>query len=176
MGLDMYAFATDQQIADIVAYIESSFAGNDPIAPAPTYQPPDIEPLPEVDGDPSQGAVVYQINCVMCHGEEGRGRFGAPLAKTWPGAQPAVYISEVTADGIEGSTMPAWAEDEGGPLTQEQITNVTAYVLSLESAAPAPTETPAPIEGPLTATTTLVIFGLLILIGAAVLVVYYRRA
>lgn len=167
---------TDQQITDIVTYIEASIAGTDPIAPAPTYQPPDIQPLPDIDGDPAQGAVVYQENCVMCHGDQGQGRFGAPLAKSWPGVEPAVYIAEVTADGIGGSTMPAWAQQEGGPLSQQQINDVTAFVLSLETGSPAATETPTPIEGPLTATTTVIIFGLLLLIGAAVLVVYYRRA
>jgi mono/diheme cytochrome c family protein len=166
---------TDGDIDDIVAYIEASFVGSDPIAPAPTYQPPEIEPLPEIEGDPSQGAVVYQRNCVMCHGEDGRGRFGAPLAKSWPGVEPAVYIAEVVSDGISGSTMPAWLQQQGGPLSRDQVENVTAYVLSLEPSAPAPTPV-VPTEGPLSATTTLVIFGFLLVIGVAVLVVYYRRA
>ncbi|MFP3854856.1 MAG: c-type cytochrome [Anaerolineales bacterium] len=166
---------TEQQISDIVAYIEASFAGSDPIAPAPTYQPPDIEPLPEIDGDPSQGAVVYQENCEMCHGEQGRGRFGAPLAKSWPGVQAEVYVAQVTSDGIRGSTMPAWSQAEGGPLTQDQIENVTAYVLSLEAGSPISTPE-APAEGPLSATASLVLFGFLVVIGIAILVLYYRRA
>ena len=166
---------SDQEIDDIVAYIEASFAGSDPIAPAPTYQPPEMDPLPDVEGDPSLGAVVFLENCQMCHGETGQGRFGAPLAKSWPGVQPAVYIADVTAQGIDGSTMPAWSTEEGGPLSQQQIENVTAYVLSLEPAAPASTPTP-PAEGPLSATVTLIVFGLLLLIGGAALLVYYRRA
>lgn len=166
---------SDQDIDDIVAYINASFVGSDPIAPAPTYQPPAIEPLPEVDGDPAEGAVVFFENCQMCHGESGRGRFGAPLAKSWPGVQPAVYIAEVVAQGIDGSAMPAWSQQQGGPLSQDQIENVTAYVLSLEPSSPA--ATPMPVaEGPLSANVTLVVFGLLLLIGAAALLVYYRRA
>jgi mono/diheme cytochrome c family protein len=165
---------SDRDIDDIVAYVSSSIAGSEPIAPAPEYQPPEIEPPPDVEGDPSQGAVVFQGNCVMCHGEAGRGRFGAPLAKTWPGNQPEVFIQQVVSRGISGSTMPAWSTERGGPLTETDIENVTAYVLSLEPAQTASTPTPAP-AGPLDLTTSFVLFiGLLVLV-AVVLVVYYRR-
>jgi ubiquinol-cytochrome c reductase cytochrome c subunit len=166
---------SDQDVEDIVAYIQASFVGSDPIAPAPTYQAPEMDPLPEIEGDPSLGAVVYMTNCEMCHGPGGRGRFGAPLAKLWPGVEPAVYVAHVTSEGIEGSTMPAWAQSQGGPLSQDQIEDVTAYILSLEPLAQAATPTP-PGEGPLSAPVTLVIFAILLLIGAAALVVYYRQA
>lgn len=166
---------TDQDIEDIVAYVQASFVGSDPIAPVPTYEPPQMDPLPEIEGDPSMGAVVFKTNCEMCHGEGGRGRFGVSLAKLWPGVEPAVYIAHVTSEGIEGSTMPAWGVAQGGPLSQEQIEDVTAYILSLEPAPAAATPTP-PEAGPLSATVTLVIFAVLLLIGAAALVVYYRRA
>ena len=167
---------SDQDIEDIVAYIDSSFQGTEPIQPAPTYDPPDIEPLPDVSGDPSQGAAVYQANCVMCHGPEGRGRFGAPLAKSWPGNQPDVYVHEVVSDGIDGSTMPAWSQEQGGPLTSQDIDNVTAYVLSLEPSQPSATEPATVREGPLSATTTAVAAGVLLILVLGGLVIYYRRA
>ena len=167
---------SEQDIEDIVAYIQSSFQGTEPIQPAPTYQPPDIEPLPDISGEPSQGAVVYQANCVMCHGPEGRGRFGAPLAKSWPGNQPAVYVHEVVSDGIEGTTMPAWSQEQGGPLSGEDIDNVTAYVLSFEPSQPSATETATVSEGPLSATTTAVGAAVLLILIIGGLVVYYRRA
>ncbi len=166
---------SEQAIEDIVAYIRAAFEGSDPIAPAPTYQPPDIEPLPEVEGDPSLGAVVYEQNCVMCHGDRGAGRFGAPLAKSWPGVEPAVYIQDVVHEGIEGTIMPAWSGDEGGPLSDDEIQNVTAYVLSLAPAQPAATPTATP-EGPLSATVTLTALGILALLVIVGLVVYYIRA
>lgn len=162
-------------IDDIVAYITASFAGEDPIAPLPAYQPADIEPLPDVAGDPGIGAAVYQANCVMCHGPAGRGRFGAPLAKSWPGVEPAAYVHQVVSEGIAGTTMPPWSSEIGGPLDAGQVEDVTAYVLSLAPAPAAPTPTPVP-PGPLNATTTLVALGLLVLIGLVSLVLYYRRA
>lgn len=166
---------TDQDIDDIVAYIALAIGGTEPIEPLPTYVPPAIEPLPDIEGDPEHGALVYQLNCVMCHGDEGRGRFGAPLAKSWPGVEPYAYIHEVVSSGINGSTMPAWSQDGGGPLTAGEIQDVTAYVLTLSPASAAATPTPAP-EGPLSLTTSLVVLGILVALGVVTLVVYYRRA
>lgn len=165
---------TEAEIDDIVAYVSSSIAGAEPIAPVPEYVPPDIEALPEVEGDPSRGAVVYEFNCVMCHGEAGTGRFGSPLAKSWPGNQPEVFIQQVVRRGIAGSTMPAWSTENDGPLTAEQIEDVTAYVLSLEPGAAAPTPAPAP-PGPFDLTTSLVALGILAIVLVGVLVLYYRR-
>lgn len=166
---------TEAEIHDIASYIRASFGGTDPIAPAPTYQPPDIPPLPEVEGDPSQGAVVYQANCVMCHGEAGRGRFGSPLAKSWPGVEPAVYVHNVVREGIAGTTMPPWSDEQGGPLSAEQVEDVSAYVLSLAPAAAQPTPPPA-AEGPLTGSVTAVALGILAVFLVGGLILYYRRA
>lgn len=97
----------DQDIADLVAYIDGVFTGTEALAPLPTYVAPDIPPQNEVRRGPSDGAVVYLENCAVCHGMEGRGRIGQTLAKSWPGNQPQVYIAQVVADGISGTTMPA---------------------------------------------------------------------
>lgn len=164
-----------QDIADIAAYVIDAFGGTAPIAPAPTIQAPNIPPLPDISGDPSQGAVVYQVNCIACHGDRGQGRFGKPLAKNWPGNQPDVYIRQVVGEGISGTVMPAWGSEAGGPLSVEDLDNVTAYVLSLPSLTSSPTSTPES-EGPLGTTTSLLILGALGIVIIAVLVIYYRRA
>jgi mono/diheme cytochrome c family protein len=162
-------------IADIAAYISSAFGGTQPIEPLPTYQPPQIEPLPNVQGDPAKGAVVFKTNCVMCHGEQGLGRFGAPLAKVWSGVEPQVYIREVVRQGIDGSAMPAWYQQNGGPLSAGQIDDVTAYVLTLSPQPANPTPTPS-VAGPLDAQTSLVVLAILVVLAVAVLLVYYRRS
>jgi len=166
---------SDQDIDDIVAYISQAIGGTEPIEPLPTYVPPAIEPMPNIEGDPQHGAIVYQLNCVMCHGEEGRGRFGAPLAKAWPGVEPPAYIYEVVSSGISGSTMPAWSLETGGPLTPGEIEDVTAYVLSLTPATAQATPAAVP-EGPLSMTTSLVVLGILVVLGVITLALYYRRA
>ena len=165
---------SDQDVADLTAYILSAFQGTQPITPLPIYTPPDIEPLPEIAGDPSLGAVVFLENCVMCHGERGQGRFGVPLAKAWSGTEPAVYIHDVVTKGIAGTRMPAWGQDHGGPLDENAIQNVVAYVLSLEPTASS--TTPGASEGPLTQAWSLVLLAVIAVAVIVVLARYYRRA
>jgi mono/diheme cytochrome c family protein len=166
---------TDQDIRDIAAYIVSSFGGTSPIRPLPTYETEFIPALPGVEGDPSVGSAVYRKECVACHGQEGEGRFGLTLAKSWPGNEPAAFIRQVIRDGIPGTTMPAWGEAKGGPLSDQQVTDVSAYVLSLSPVA-APAPTPVPAEGPIGTSATLIILGVAAVIVIGGLVMYYRRA
>jgi mono/diheme cytochrome c family protein len=166
---------TDQNIADITAYIIGAFGGTEPLAPLPTYQPPVIPTLPDINGDPSAGAVVFQTNCVMCHGREGQGLIGKTLAKAWPTNQPAVYIASLVRNGVSGSPMPAWGDSNGGPLTETQIADVAAYILTLTPVGTSPTPAPVP-PGPIGLTTGLIMLGVIVVLAAIGLVVYYRRA
>jgi hypothetical protein len=71
--------------------------------------------------------------------------------------------------------MPGWFQDLGGPLSDEEIDNVTAFVLTLSPVSVSPTPS-TPDEGPISLTVSLIAFGaiaLLIIIG---LIIYYRRA
>ena len=43
--------------------------------------------------------------------------------------------------------MPAWSQANGGPLTEDEIDDITAYILTWESAQaiePSPTPEPSP--------------------------------
>lgn len=165
---------SEQDVDDIVAYIIGIFDGTEPIQPLPEYIPPVIPPIANVVGDPSQGAVVYQANCVMCHGDQGQGRFGVALAQSWPGNQPQLYIRQVVADGVDGATMPAFAAAAGGPLDEQEIADVSAYLLSFTPLAGIPT--PAAPEGPLNLQTSLLLGVLVLLLLGLGLIFYYRRA
>ncbi len=67
-------------------------------------------------------SVLYARNCAGCHGSDGRG--GAAIALGDP-----VYLAiaddstirRVTADGVKGTSMPAFAQHSGGMLTDDQI-------------------------------------------------------
>jgi cytochrome c oxidase cbb3-type subunit III len=69
---------------------------------------------------------LYAENCAGCHGAEGRG--GAAIALANPVylaiADDAV-IRKVIANGVRGTTMPAFAESAGGMLTDAQIDVIT---------------------------------------------------
>lgn len=140
---------SDAEIEALVQYILSWQTGG-----APQYTPqatatlrPPITPIPEVAGDPNRGAQLFDQNCIMCHGPEGRGKIGATLAKNWSGVRPDLLIKATISDGVPGSPMPAWSQAKGGPLSENDINDLTAFVLTLsqnpvEVVSP-PTPTPA---------------------------------
>lgn len=129
-----------EEIQDIVAYIESWGTAVEPPVPAPNPPPREIPPVPEVDGDPEAGYVVYAQNCVACHGPEGEGRIGATLDRPFAAISPDAFVVQTISRGIEGSMMPPFAQENGGPLTEGQINDVAAYVFSFQRTAP-PTAT-----------------------------------
>jgi cytochrome c oxidase cbb3-type subunit III len=74
---------------------------------------------------------LYAQNCAACHGAEGRG--GASIALANP-----VYLAivdqnalhNVVANGVRGTSMPAFAQSAGGLLTDEQINVITREMFS----------------------------------------------
>lgn len=144
----------EDQIDAIVAYILTWETGEPVILPTPTLHPP-ITPLPEVEGDPNRGAVLFAENCAVCHGKKAEGRIGAPLAKDWPAIRTDLRLRETISRGVTGSFMPAWSQANGGPLTDEEIADLVAYILTLSpslqtptAASPTVTSTPeAPAPG-----------------------------
>jgi len=97
-------------------------------------------------------AVLYGQNCAGCHGENGKG--GAAIALADP-----VYLSIAddsvvrrrTANGIPGTSMPAFAQSAGGMLTEKQIDALVAGIRErwsqpdvLRGANPPPYSSPAP--------------------------------
>jgi cytochrome c oxidase cbb3-type subunit III len=74
---------------------------------------------------------LYAENCAGCHGTEGRG--GAAIALANP-----VYLAiaddtamrNVIANGVSGTSMPAFAQSAGGMLTDKQIDVITREMRS----------------------------------------------
>jgi mono/diheme cytochrome c family protein len=65
---------------------------------------------------------LYARNCAGCHGADGKG--GAAIALGDPvylAIADDVTIRRVTADGVPGTSMPAFAQHSGGMLTDAQI-------------------------------------------------------
>ena len=76
-------------------------------------------------------STLYAQNCAGCHGAQGRG--GAAIALADP-----VYLAivdetsmhKVIADGVRGTSMPAFAQNAGGMLTDKQVDVITSGILS----------------------------------------------
>ena len=81
--------------------------------------PAEVELLPKQVRD---FAVLYQQNCAGCHGQNGKGNGALALANP-------IYLAivnddvlrRVTAQGVPGTLMPAFAKSAGSTLTDEQI-------------------------------------------------------
>lgn len=141
-GSPMIAFSQEKggplsadQIDALVAYILSWETGGPRIiAPSPTFGPKiTYSPVPNVEGDPNNGAALFVQNCAVCHGEDGQGRVGATLAKNFPSIRPDLQVKTTIANGVAGSPMPAWSQEKGGPLSEGEINDLTAFVLALPS-------------------------------------------
>jgi cytochrome c oxidase cbb3-type subunit III len=78
--------------------------------------------VPVVPSEISDFNTLYGENCSGCHGADGRG--GAAIALGDPVylaiADDAV-VRSAAANGISGTSMPAFAESAGGMLTDKQI-------------------------------------------------------
>jgi len=87
-------------------------------------------------GDPAPSEVsdfrtLYAENCAGCHGTDGRG--GAAVALADP-----VYLAivdepstrKVIANGVHGTSMPAFAQSAGGMLTDKQIDVINREIRS----------------------------------------------
>ena len=48
----------------------------------------------------------------------------------------ALQMTNIIRGGVPGSAMPAWLADYGGPLTDQQIAALVAYIRSWEPTAP----------------------------------------
>ena len=84
------------------------------------------KPTPEERWQPATAVTafsqLYALNCSGCHGADGRVGAGRPL-------NDPVYLALVSADtlhtviaqGVPGTTAPAFAQQAGGNLTDKQI-------------------------------------------------------
>ena len=174
-GLEFGGPLTEQEIDAVTFYILSWQEGG-PIFIFPTATPSmrlALTPPPGVTGDPNRGALLFASNCAVCHGLEGEGRVGAMLAKDWPSIRPDLRVKSVIEIGIEDTVMPGWSQEHGGPLSDQDINDITAFVLTL-SGAETIEGIQEPAVGPLTGWPVWVIFiGVFVLIIVAI--AYYSR-
>lgn len=137
----------ESEIDALVVYILSWQTGGVPdltSLPTATSRPP-IAPVPEVEGDPNRGAVLFDENCAVCHGQNGEGRVGARLAKNWSSIRPDLTVRAIISQGV-GQVMPSWSQAHGGPLTDDDIDDIVAFVLTLPPPAIDDTSAPAAPE------------------------------
>ena len=74
---------------------------------------------------------LYAANCAGCHGRQGRGGAAIGLADpVYLAISDDASIRKVTAEGVRGTAMPAFAQSAGGMLTDGQIDVITSGIRS----------------------------------------------
>jgi mono/diheme cytochrome c family protein len=113
-----------------------------------------------------EGGTLFENNCATCHGLDGKGTGRAPALNTpdlltngkrlteiqWAGSVHDYILATVSGGRPRASAafsqypqrMPTWSQDYGGPLRDDQILNIVAYVMNwapaLANATPEPTQ------------------------------------
>jgi mono/diheme cytochrome c family protein len=128
---------SEQQVNDVLAYMATWGTGATPPLPEPNVH---VEARwgEGTFGNPHAGAVIYAKSCYGCHGAQGEGR-GLPDFPALETTQNAVVV---TSAGTGGVYMPAFGEQNGGPLSEEDLDNLMAYLSTWESEPDETTTTP----------------------------------
>ncbi|MDQ3548903.1 MAG: c-type cytochrome [Chloroflexota bacterium] len=115
-----------------------------------------------------RGVEVYVSNCLVCHGEDGlaTGRQGVPLnteqnqveGAEWDLREPIIRLA---IERGRGEIMPAWHQEEGGPLNDEQVSDLVNLIhygywdevyedalAANEGQIPTPPPLPTPADAP----------------------------
>jgi mono/diheme cytochrome c family protein len=117
------------------------------------------------------GALIFEANCIGCHGVQGKGIPGVAPALNSPeffttrlqevgyaGSLRTFVESTVNAGRPVGSgeysgKMATWGQDYGGPLRPDQVRDVASFILNWEATAVGgepqaaqPTPTPLPSD------------------------------
>ncbi len=85
----------------------------------------------------NRGREIYTEQCISCHGAQGEGGVGPALNNRTllKNTLDAVFFS-IVRSGVPNTQMPAWSVDFGGPLTDEDVKDVVAFVRAWEPTAP----------------------------------------
>jgi mono/diheme cytochrome c family protein len=82
--------------------------------------------------------VLYRQNCSGCHGIDGKNGPATPLADpVYLMIADDATIRKATANGIPGTTMPAFAQSAGGMLTDKQVDALVSGIRSHWAKTPA---------------------------------------
>ncbi len=97
-----------------------------------------VEAAEEINLDSlKRGRQIYVDNCTACHGTRGEGGVGPALNnKTLLTKASDEILFAIIKAGRPNTTMPAWGQDNGGQLTDENVRDVVAFIRAWEPDAP----------------------------------------
>jgi cytochrome c oxidase cbb3-type subunit III len=125
---------TDAQIDAIIQGMRARWRKGDPFAAAtpPPYKASHA-------GDASKGQGVYTSACASCHGESAQkpGKAGSILDGSFLALLDKQTVRATVIAGRPDIGQPDWRNHvQGHPLTDDEITNVTAWLMAQKPANP----------------------------------------
>ena len=131
----------NSDIVAIMSYITLYETFDRPLAIAPelltppSANPADLLPIglpqfPRVAGDADLGKKMYMSHCSSCHGSDRVGYIGSNLTPPFFSLRPDLFLKSTVKDGIPGSMMKSFSENEGGKLSPKEIDSLVVYLLS----------------------------------------------
>lgn len=100
----------------------------------------------------ARGLEIFAANCVVCHGPLGEGVIGPPLnreefrgdpeeetevydflyttvSRGRPGSTDPRWVRLETGEWASFTAMPAWSQEHGGPLNEQEVRAVTTFIM-----------------------------------------------
>lgn len=118
-----------------------------------------------------EGEQLYRQYCVACHGEQGQGREGVTPALAQQPAIPEVDLKTAIRNGVPGTQMIAWSQENGGYLSDTDVDDLVAFILSLSQESfdefeptPTVTATPYPVPIELQGSSTGIVIGVFVVV------------
>ena len=82
------------------------------------------------------GQALFGKDCALCHGNKGEGDRGPALNdKTFLNMTSNDTLFSVISSGVPGTEMPAWNQAHGGPLTDQDVTQLVTFIRAWEPTA-----------------------------------------
>jgi len=86
---------------------------------------------------PVSGQAIFESRCVVCHGQDGNKMEGIKLEDAqFLASNGQALLYRAVSEGQGG--MPAFSREKGGPLSQQEIEGVLAYLKGLSQKGQAP--------------------------------------
>lgn len=120
---------TENDIEAIVAYMDT---WHDEALETPHLPEANLAPGAKEydgDGDPTAGAIIYAQTCFACHGRDAQGVAGAANFPAFEISEGSVHVA---ATGDDHGIVSAFAVEEGGYLTADDLVNLDAYLNTIE--------------------------------------------
>ncbi len=112
-------------------------------APSTALSPAEAEAIEKLVADAraiTKGRAVFIARCALCHADDGGGNIGPNLTDNFwiHGQGKAGDMVPVILNGVDGLGMPPWKLI----LSQDEVREVTAFILTLRGVKPAKPKAP----------------------------------